>query len=600
MQLWQPGQELDRGKFVVEQLLGFGGFGVTYRVRQNKTGKMFVIKTLKPEFKENPNFRQLQLQFINEVITLASCRHPNIVTVSRKVIEHDDLICMVMEYIKGQTLGKYLQSRGRLSEDEAIAFIDKIGRALEFVHQQGLLHRDIKPDNIMLRQSNKEPVLIDFGLARELIDDLTYQSMSHTGTPFYAPMEEYDSENNYGAWTDVYALAATLYTLVVGKPQALFSHIRKYEFAFNNRDPLIPPKQHLPELSDRINKAILKGLAIEPGDRPQTVQKWLYLLKQSQPPKPEQPVHIDNFSKQDKGKYRESISLKTFEFETVRIKEIKVSPKFLGLGEKKKAILSREQKQARYFIEDLGNSIGLEMVEIPGGSFTMGSPKDELKRSNDESPQHEVTVPSFYMGKHEVTQAQWKQVGALPQIERKLKPNPSYFKGDNLPVEQVSWYDAVEFCKRLSQATGKEYRLPSEAEWEYACRVGTTTPFYFGETTTTELVNYNGDYTYADAPKGKYRRKTTAVGLFPPNAFGLYDMHGNIWEWCADTYQESYVGAPDDGSAWTVDKRTRHILRGGSWLVNPLNCRSAKRIRLAPDVDGNNFGFRCSIASGLL
>ena len=240
------------------------------------------------------------------------------------------------------------------------------------------------------------------------------------------------------------------------------------------------------------------------------------------------------------------------------------------------------------------------MVEIPGGSFTMGSPKDELKRSNDESPQHEVTVPSFYMGKHEVTQAQWKQVGALPQIERKLKPNPSYFKGDNLPVEQVSWYDAVEFCKRLSQATGKEYRLPSEAEWEYACRVGTTTPFYFGETTTTELVNYNGDYTYADAPKGKYRRKTTAVGLFPPNAFGLYDMHGNIWEWCADTYQESYVGAPDDGSAWTVDKRTRHILRGGSWLVNPLNCRSAKRIRLAPDVDGNNFGFRCSIASGLL
>ena len=266
MQLWQPGQELDRGKFVVEQLLGFGGFGVTYRVRQNKTGKMFVIKTLKPEFKENPNFKQLQLQFINEVITLASCRPPNIVTVSRKVIEHDDLICMVMEYIKGQTLGKYLQSRGRLSEDEAIAFIDKIGRA----------------------------------------------------------------------WTDVYALAATLYTLVVGKPQALFSHIRKYEFAFNNRDPLIPPKQHLPELSDRINKAILKGLAIEPGDRPQTIQEWLDLLKQSQPPKPEQPVHIDNFSKQDKGKYRESISLKTFEFETVRIKEIKVSPKFLGLGEKKK------------------------------------------------------------------------------------------------------------------------------------------------------------------------------------------------------------------------------------------------------------------------
>jgi formylglycine-generating enzyme required for sulfatase activity len=265
------------------------------------------------------------------------------------------------------------------------------------------------------------------------------------------------------------------------------------------------------------------------------------------------------------------------------------------------------------------------MVAIPGGTFMMGSPEDELERIENESPQHEVTVPSFSMGKYEVTQAQWKAVAALPQVERELKPDPSNFKGEDLPVEQVSWQDAVEFCKRLSKATGKEYRLPSEAEWEYACRAGTTTPFHFGETITTELVNYRGtDWelgdiiypgnivyqgnivhpgdivspgNYANAPKGEYRAKTTPVGSFPPNAFGLYDLHGNVWEWCADTYQESYSGAPRDGTAWATENNGSNVLRGGSWLNNPQLCRSAIRSGDARDnVKGINpdiVGFRC-------
>jgi formylglycine-generating enzyme required for sulfatase activity len=249
------------------------------------------------------------------------------------------------------------------------------------------------------------------------------------------------------------------------------------------------------------------------------------------------------------------------------------------------------------------------MVEIPGGTFMMGSPEDELGRSEDKSPQHEVTVPSFYMGKYEVTQAQWKAVAALPQIERELKPGPSNFKGDELPVESVSWQDAVEFCKRLSKATGQEYRLPSEAEWEYACRAGTTTPFYFGETITTELVNYRGtDWefagtvypgNYANAPKGEAREKTTPVGSFPPNAFGLYDLYGNVWEWCADTYQESYSGAPRDGSAWILEESSLYVLRGGSWSDDPRHCRSADRYGYAPDNDNNNIGFRCIATSTL-
>jgi formylglycine-generating enzyme required for sulfatase activity len=243
--------------------------------------------------------------------------------------------------------------------------------------------------------------------------------------------------------------------------------------------------------------------------------------------------------------------------------------------------IHRRRQQAQEFIEDLGNGVQLEMVAIPSGSFVMGSPEDEPERSSDESPQHTVTIKSFFLGKYPVTQAQWQAVASLPQVNRELDAEPSHFKGENRPVEQVSWYDAVEFCDRLSQHTGKPYRLPSEAEWEYACRAGTTTPFHFGETITSELANYNANYTYGAGVKGVYREETTPIGSFGvANAFGLYDMHGNVWEWCTDHWHNSYEGAPTDGSAWLDDNdnyNDNRMLRGGSWLLNPEDCRSAYR-----------------------
>ncbi len=262
--------------------------------------------------------------------------------------------------------------------------------------------------------------------------------------------------------------------------------------------------------------------------------------------------------------------------------------------------------QAEYFIEDLGNNITLDMVAIPGGSFTMGASRNEKRSDDNERPQHQVTVQSFLMGKYPITQAQWKAVAALPKVNHDLKPEPSKFKGDNLPVEKVSWYDAVEFCARLSKHTGKEYRLPSEAEWEYACRAGTTTPFHFGETITGELANYDASSTYADEPKGKRRARTTPVAQFPPNAFGLYDMHGNVWEWCLDDYHDNYKGAPTDGSPWFDEENDnlsqnqgRAVLRGGSWNYYPEGCRSASRsVYYARDLILNFLGFRVVCAVG--
>ena len=284
------------------------------------------------------------------------------------------------------------------------------------------------------------------------------------------------------------------------------------------------------------------------------------------------------------------IQTKPFEFETatLTVRSItQTSPGFLGFGKETSTSTSceinRSRKQAESFQEDLGNRIFLEMVKIPGGSFLMGSPEDELERSDDESPQHQVTVQQFFMGKFQVTQEQYQAI---------MGENPSRFKGKNKPVESVSWHNAVEFCGRISKRTGKTYRLPSEAEWEYACRAGTTTSFYFGETITTDLANYNGKYTYGSAPEGQYREQTTDVGIFPANAFGLYDMHGNVWEWCQDSWHNNYQAAPNDGTAWLSNNDTTRVLRGGSWNYNPGNCRSANRDNISPGNYYITYGFR--------
>ena len=239
----------------------------------------------------------------------------------------------------------------------------------------------------------------------------------------------------------------------------------------------------------------------------------------------------------------------------------------------------------------------LDMVLVPGGTFWMGSPNSEPARDDREGPQHQVTVAEFWMGKYPVTQAQWRSVADLAKVKLDLDPDPSRFKGDSRPVEQVTWYEAMEFCARLSDYRGLPYTLPSEAQWEYACRAGTTTPFYFGDTITTDLANYDGNYTYGSGPKGTYREATTEVGSFPPNGFGLYDMHGNVWEWCLDHWHDNYGGwfrtAPTDGSAWlTGDGSNPRMLRGGSWLFVPELCRCAFRYNNYPGTRFNYFGFR--------
>ncbi|MDA0265496.1 MAG: formylglycine-generating enzyme family protein [Cyanobacteria bacterium] len=252
--------------------------------------------------------------------------------------------------------------------------------------------------------------------------------------------------------------------------------------------------------------------------------------------------------------------------------------------------LKVETKQARYFTEPLSTDTGLDMIWVPGGSFEMGSADDDEEGHSDERPQHRVQVPSFFMGRTPVTQAQWRAVATMPQVNQSLETDPSHFTGEKHPVESVSWYDAVEFCDRLSAHTGRTYRLPSEAEWEYACRAGTTTPFCFGPK-LTGLANFADN---DEAAAGEKQEGTTPVDTFEcANGFGLSDMHGNVWEWCLDHWHGNYDDAPTDGSAWlTDDENTSRVSRGGSWGINPWLCRSAYRFYDYPRVSFNNIGFR--------
>jgi formylglycine-generating enzyme required for sulfatase activity len=265
----------------------------------------------------------------------------------------------------------------------------------------------------------------------------------------------------------------------------------------------------------------------------------------------------------------------------------------------------------------------LPMLHLPAGRFLMGSPAEEPGRFDDEGPQHEVQLKEFFLSQTPITQAQWRAVAQWQRREYEdgelwpeaLDADPvaklddaERFAGEQRPVVNVSWHDAMAFCQRLRLRTGKNYTLPSEAQWEYACRAGTTTPFHCGATISTKLANYDGSDVYGDGEKGDYRQQTTDVFSFPANAWGLHDMHGNVWEWCADHWHDNYEGAPEDGRAWIDEEAKgnkndmdRRLLRGGSWDNDPRFCRSAYRNDFPPDDRDNPFGFRvCCLPQDLI
>jgi formylglycine-generating enzyme required for sulfatase activity/tRNA A-37 threonylcarbamoyl transferase component Bud32 len=647
--MWQANQTIKDDRFLIQAILGGGGFGVAYRAEDRKEHRQVVIKTLNQRQQNQADFAEQQEKFMNEAMRLKGFAHPHIVEVY-ELIQVDGLLGMVMEYIDGQELAEYVEDKGKLTESQALKYIEQVGEALIYIHEKGFLHRDIKPHNIMLRAGSQQAVLIDFGLARGFIDGKTL-SMTNSHTPAYAPIEQYDRHGHFGAHTDIYALAATLYHLVTGEPP-IFAAKGRLEAQNKGQsiDRFLWDK--IPEgITERTKQGIIKGMAVLPKDRPQTMVDLFQILglglqpvKIAPPPPPVIPVVTPSptgsivpvkvaqkrpvtppptpqpqvratprYTPVESPAQRKTpsapatrrnfikwlgfggvgaVSVLAFsqirrltEPKPIKLTEIQfTSVKLNNQG----IIIAKPPGSAQVYTEALGNGVDLKMVKIPGGKFMMGSPESEKDRRENESPQHQVTVPEFYLGQTLVTQAQYQAI---------MVNNPSNFKGnDKLPVESVTWLDAIAFCEKLSQKTNRTYRLPSEAEWEYACRAGTKTPYAFGETINPSVVNYNGNNPYGGAANGEYREKTTPVGSFPPNLFGLYDMHGNLLEWCLDEWTDNYNGAPTDGSArgdiFSRDKNTERVLRGGSWFSIAQDCRAAVRFYLAASNRGNYVGFR--------
>lgn len=565
--------------YTVSRLLsndsGFGDIYEAYPVGEHKLLPK-ILKVLKAQLSHQPKAVEL---FQQEAHVLQQLNDPGIPKVEPDGYfvyfprdAQEPLHCLIMEKINGETLAQYLEQQGGggIPEMQAVDWLQQIVRILNRVHEQAYFHRDIKPANIM-RRPNGKLVLIDFGTAREMTGTyLAKMAANHGVTRLtsagYTPPEQ--EKGHSLPQSDFYALGRTFVYLLTGKnpidPDLYNPHTddlnwRPYapqispEFA-DLLDHLMEPKaMHRPANGTMILEkleAIAHKLSAQPAA--QSIPPTLLI-----PGAPTPQVH--------------SLSLQLFQFEVITLTD-------------RGQVKSCQGGEAECFEEELGKGVSLTLVKIPSGVFIMGSPDTEISQSPDETPQRAASVPEFFMGKYPITQAQWQVI---------MGSNPSAFKGENYPVETVSWNDCQAFCQRLSLITGHSYRLPSETEWEYACRAGTNTPFHFGKTLTPDFANYNGTHTYGYGSTGTYRQSTTSVGRFPPNAFGLFDMHGNVWEWCQDGWHDNYVGAPVDGGAWTTGGQSnRKILRGGSWFYNPWHCRSANRFKLLPIGKYNTNGLR--------
>ncbi len=639
--VWQVGDLLQNGKYTIESLLGKGGFGQTYCAR-TRDGLVTLKHLNKPDDISADDFADRQAQFLNEAMRLAKCDHPHIVKVHPETFCQNGLNHIVMDYVEGDDLDNLVKSRNQLLPlNEAISYIKQIGSALEYIHKLKpiLLHRDVTPRNIVVRAKGKQAILVDFGNAKEIRPDGTRSEKSRF-TEGYSAIELY-SDAGKGAYSDVYSLAATLYYLLTA--------IAPISAQKRVVEDLKPPQAINPAIPDRINQAILAGMELKPAYRVQTVTELLSRLGSDPKPnlfqslfanKSSQPsldIAADKQAEQERREQaereaktaadklkqaeakRQQIQQELQRAEDRRIQQERQESQRLAQIKAQKVEQERqEQVKNRELTINLGNGITLELVRVSAGRFQMGgneqsdeqpiheasSPYARFRgllggnEQSDEQPIHEVQLKEFLIGKYAVTNSQWQAV-----MKAKGSANcDKKFQGDLQPVVGVSWTESREFCQKLAQQSGRAVRLPTESEWEYACRAGTTTPFAFGKNITTDQVNYNGNYPYGDAPKGKYREVTVNVDSFKPNVWGIYQMHGNVWEWCADDWHDNYNGAPADSRIWIKDIKnyeapeTLKLLRGGSWNLHAIFCRSSFRTWYSARSQYYGIGFRVVFA----
>ncbi len=562
--------KLLRNRYRVLRLLGEGGFSRTYAAEDaDRLDAPCVIKQFFPQV-QGTGQRTKAAEFFKEEAFRLYELGENHTQIPRLLayFEQGSSLYLVQEFIQGQTLLEEVQQRP-FSESQIRQLLADLLPVIDFIHSRNVIHRDIKPENIIRRHSDGKPVLIDFGGAKQVTQTSIGRQATVIYTIGYAPTEQMSGFACHAS--DLYALGVTCVRLLTQCIPLQNTDGQIYDRLYDAMNAKWLWQEILQQtgiiISDDLVQVLDKLLKHLPKDRYQSATEVLNDLKSTETSALE--AEILAITRLILPSIPEKIipplpTLQTFNFDVVTVDTA-------GRG------VNRDRLGADFFAEELSKSITLEIVSIPGGTFMMGSPPFE--GDADERPQHKVTVEPFFMGKFPVTQAQWRAVAGLPKVKQSLNPNPSKYKGANRPVENVSWHEAVEFCVRVSEKTGRGYRLPSEAEWEYACRAGTNTSFHFGEVITPDLVCCSDNESYSVEARTRHRKETTEVGSFGvANAFGLYDMHGLVWEWCADPWHNNYHDAPVDGKVWAIGgDANRRVLRGGSWSFSAELCRSASR-----------------------
>ncbi len=551
MQELKQGSPLQGGKYIVKRVLGQGGFGITYLAEQVSLGREVAIKEffMKDSCVRDESSSEVSLptngsaaqvekyrkKFLKEARTLAGLSHPNIIGVI-DVFEENGTVYFSMPFLPGGSIKELVNKRGKLSETDAMSYARQVAEALQYMHQEcRICHYDVKPDNILLDRKGNA-VLIDFGISKNYDAQGNETSTTPVGmSEGYAPIEQYQQMvDDFSPASDVYALGATLYFMITGvRPPTAVSRISGEELDFPA------------SVSSSIHELIERAMTIGMKKRPKEIGLFIEFADSSLT------VNKPKITRENKKTFNRSSE------ETI--------------------IASKEQAQPKSEIFTV-NGVAFEMVRVEGGTFTMGATNEQGKdASSDEKPAHQVALSDYFIGKYEVTQELWKAV---------MGSNPSRFSGDTQrPVEQVSWDECQVFVTKLNQLTGLNFRLPTEAEWEYAARGGNQSKrFKYSGSNSLSIVAWFSETSDS---------KTHAVGSKSPNELGLYDMCGNVWEWCFDVYVD-YQDALQN-SLPDISTGSLRTLRGGCWSSSSDFCRLSKRFNYAPQTRFYTIGLRLAL-----
>ena len=591
MQL-KPGTTLQGGKYRIERVLGQGGFGITYLAVQSGLNRLVAVKEFfmrehcnrdaqtchvsVPSIGSRELVERFRQKFLKEAQTIAAFDHPNIVRI-HDIFEENGTAYYVMENIDGGALS---DQHLPMNEAKAVGYIRQVGKALAYIHSHNVLHLDVKPSNILLRR-NGDAVLIDFGISKRYDDGGSQTSSTPAGiSKGYAPIEQYNQGlQTFSPATDVYSLGATLYKLITGETPPEASIV--YEDG-------LPAKPN--GVSVSVWKAIESAMQPRRKDRLQTVSAFLQLLDSevAQPvkeetvvvakverpapttPKPAVSTPKHAVSQQTTPNTKKSRTWIWVAAGIVAVAGIVVAAINMNQDKEPEPAPKEEIVEA----DDVLTQMYKDMVYVDGGTFTMGATADQGSDAYDEEkPAHQVTLSSFYICKHEVTQEEWEAV---------MGSNPSNWKGKRLPVERVSWEECQTFISKLNSITGNQYRLPTEAEWEYAARGGNRSNGYkySGSNTLGNVAWY--DYNSGD--------KTHEVMTKSPNELGLYDMSGNVMEWCSDWFG-GYLSS-DQTNPKGASSGSYRVIRGGSWDDSARCCRVSYHFSLMPSFRYTGLGLR--------